>query len=238
MRSPFRKHELASGEEEERKGNLGFDIPFSGISGMMSAAGLNVIKQYGKRDKNLLKGVLPLSALYLLRQRYNKKKDERAKSDVMSESFQKQDNYLNIKSVVSDPDLLQSMEGWERESYKKGKLSRHRDEYHSPWTTESMAHTQLDPREGHKIDDYSGEKDTRSISDMIRGELDILSRGDDNYLSKSFQNFKWLVENTKNTTKVNKVMGTKWRRDKSEDLSTITNRNKIRSFVGEALRYE
>ena len=228
MRSPFREHEDKDIREYEKKGNLGFDIPFSAIAGTINALGLNALKNSGKENRNLLKGALPLSALSFVLNRYGMKKDNRANSDIMEESFHKADLDLNIKSVQSDTELLESMPKHHRKGYEEGTLTRHWDEYYSPWTTESMAHTQLDPREGNKIDNYSGEKDTRSISDMIRGELDILSKGDDNYLNKAFQNFKWLVENTKNTTKVNKVMGTKWKNDKSGD---------VRRFVGEALRY-
>tara|TARA_R110002020_G_scaffold125800_5_gene283218 strand:- start:1115 stop:2164 length:1050 start_codon:yes stop_codon:yes gene_type:complete len=161
--------------------------------------------------------------------KYKTIKEERAKSNIMHDSFHNEDTDWNIKSVQSDEDYLKSMEGWKSHAYKQGKLSDHYDEYHSPWTTESMAHTQLDPGEGHEIDNYSGEKDTRSISDMIRGEFDILSEGDDNYLNKAFQNIKWLVDHTKNTIKVNEVMGKKWEKDYNKD---------VRSFVGEALRYE
>tara|TARA_R110002051_G_scaffold125288_1_gene198668 strand:+ start:3223 stop:4290 length:1068 start_codon:yes stop_codon:yes gene_type:complete len=161
--------------------------------------------------------------------KYKTIKEERAKSNLFLESFNNADRHLNIKSVLSDPDYLKSMKGWERQAYKEGKMSNHSDHYDSPWTIESMAHTQLDPREGHERDNYTGEKDTRSISDMIRGEYDILSAGDDNYLNRAFKNFKWLVDHTKNTIKVNEVMGKKWEKDYNKDIS---------SFVGEALRYE
>ena len=189
MRSPFREHEDKDIREYEKKGNLGFDIPFSAIAGTINALGLNALKNSGKENRNLLKGALPLSALSFVLNRYGMKKDNRANSDIMEESFHKADLDLNIKSVQSDTELLESMPKHHRKGYEEGTLTRHWDEYYSPWTTESMAHTQLDPREGNKIDNYSGEKDTRSISDMIRGELDILSKGDDNYLNKAFQNF-------------------------------------------------
>ena len=85
--------------------------------------------------------------------------------------------------------------------------------YQTPYTYESMAHTQLDPKAGMERDDYYGERDTRAISDMLRDEFAKLQEGSPSFIGNIFRNYRFLVENKKNDIKINNAITEKINRD-------------------------
>tara|TARA_R100000278_G_scaffold44356_1_gene38646 strand:+ start:520 stop:1578 length:1059 start_codon:yes stop_codon:yes gene_type:complete len=119
--------------------------------------------------------------------------------------------------------------------------------YQTPYTYESMAHTQLDPKAGREIDDYYGEKDTRAISDMLRDEFGKLQEGSPSFIGNIFRNYRFLVENKKNDIKINNAINEKINRDVEilEQRKELMDKGEysddtvmdIKSFVQDALIY-
>ena len=119
--------------------------------------------------------------------------------------------------------------------------------YQTPYTYESMAHTQLDPKAGREEDDYYGERDTRAISDMLRDEFAKLQEGSPSFIGNIFRNYRFLVENKKNDIKINNAITEKINRDVEilEQKNELMDKDEyssdtaldIKSFVQDALIY-